>query len=153
MDHFDRQFFRRLWSLTKPYWYSDQRRTALGLFVLLLVFMFAAIGLQGIFSFILRDLTNALVAKNATRYYRLLEYVLVWVLVMVPVAAYAPWIAGRLAILWREWLTHRFTELGFSNHGFYRLGLGGRVDNPDQRISEDINTFTGQTLDYLFQFL
>jgi putative ATP-binding cassette transporter len=153
MDRFDRQFFRRLWSLTKPYWYSDQRRTALGLFVLLLLFMFGAIGLQGIFSFILRDLTNALVAKDATRYYRLLEYVLVWVLVMVPVAAYAPWIGGRLAILWREWLTHRFTELGFSNHGFYRIGLSGRADNPDQRISEDINTFTGQTLDYLFQFL
>lgn len=75
----------------------------------------------------------------------------------------------KLAIAWRKWLTGRVLDLYFSNKVYYALErqLGGglessdnvettlskgqtskEVDNPDQRISEDIRSFTEFSLTF-----
>jgi hypothetical protein len=36
---------------------------------------------------------------------------------------------------------------------YYELGSDSEIDNPDQRISEDINTFTGRSINFLLIFL
>lgn len=51
-----------------------------------------------------------------------------------------------LALRWRKWLTDQFMRRYFHERAFYQLGQGKVIDNPDQRIAEDINTFTGQSL-------
>jgi len=55
--------------------------------------------------------------------------------------------AARLR--WREWLTQRFLHLYLSSHAYFHLNTHSDVDNPDQRISEDIRTFTSTTLSLL----
>ncbi|HXW85353.1 MAG TPA: ABC transporter ATP-binding protein/permease [Candidatus Binataceae bacterium] len=149
MNRFDRVFWRRLWSLTRGYWLSDQRRRGVIVFVLVLILGGASIGLSAYFTYLLRDATNALVAKNANQFYHELEIFLGWLALMVPVAAYLAYLIGRLTILWREWMTHQFVALGFQDRSFYRMMMLGEVDNPDQRISEDINSFVGGWLVYI----
>ena len=85
--------------------------------------MFRAIGLQGIFSYILRDLTNALVAKDATRYYRLLEYVLLWVLVMVPVAALVLSVAAVAGTYASALVGGRLVTINFNQQHFGPIPL------------------------------
>jgi len=47
-----------------------------------------------------------------------------------------------LIIRWRLWLTNNYVGRWLDNHTHYRMSLaGGAADNPDQRISEDINRF------------
>src|SRR5262249_30512425 len=41
----------------------------------------------------------------------------------------------------REWPTDYFVDQGFAHRAFYRMGLSGKVDNPDQRISDDLGSF------------
>jgi len=55
------------------------------------------------------------------------------------------YLGGRLYIEWREWLTHHFIDMGFAGRAFYRMGLTGKVDNPDQRISDDLSSFVAST--------
>jgi ABC-type uncharacterized transport system fused permease/ATPase subunit len=53
----------------------------------------------------------------------------------------------RLAIQWRDWMTHRVLQLYYSNRVYYALERGDRdIDNPDQRISEDVRSFTEYSL-------
>ena len=47
-----------------------------------------------------------------------------------------------LIIRWRRWLTNNYVNRWLDGHTHYRMSLaGGGADNPDQRISEDINRF------------
>ncbi|MGH7780606.1 MAG: ABC transporter ATP-binding protein/permease [Candidatus Binataceae bacterium] len=62
---------------------------------------------------------------------------------------FLPYLIGRLQILWREWMTEWFVGAGFGNHAFYQMNLDGNVDNPDQRIQQDLDTFTTSTLSYI----
>ena len=52
----------------------------------------------------------------------------------------------RLSILWRDWMTGRTMNLYYSNRVYYTLERGREIDNPDQRIAEDVRTFTNQSL-------
>jgi putative ATP-binding cassette transporter len=54
---------------------------------------------------------------------------------------------------WRRWLTGRFLDGYLQDRKYYALGAGNEIDNPDQRISEDINTFTGRSINFLLIFL
>jgi putative ATP-binding cassette transporter len=54
---------------------------------------------------------------------------------------------------WRRWLTSRFLDGYLEGRKYYKLGADSEIDNPDQRISEDINTFTGRSIHFLLIFL
>jgi vitamin B12/bleomycin/antimicrobial peptide transport system ATP-binding/permease protein len=146
MDRFDRVFWKRLWKLAKPFWFSEEKRRGRRLLAILLVLGGITIALSAYFTFILRDTTQALVNKDPKKFYHEMELFFAWFVGMVPVAAYYPWLIGRLTIVWREWMTKQFVDLGFAHRAFYRMSLDAKVDNPDQRISEDINSFVGTTL-------
>lgn len=54
---------------------------------------------------------------------------------------------------WRRWLTGRFLDGYLRDRKYYELGSNSEIDNPDQRISEDIDTFTGRSIHFLLIFL
>jgi putative ATP-binding cassette transporter len=51
-------------------------------------------------------------------------------------------------LYWRRWLTNHFLDKYFHNRAYYDINFYADVDNPDQRISEDINTFTRNSLKF-----
>ncbi|MBX5197277.1 ABC transporter ATP-binding protein/permease [Rhizobium sp. NZLR10] len=59
----------------------------------------------------------------------------------------------RLALLWREFLTHRAIGLYMSDGTFYRVGISGKLSHPDQRIADDIKAFTIATLSFVLMLL
>ncbi|MFS8115736.1 SbmA/BacA-like family transporter [Rhizobium jaguaris] len=59
----------------------------------------------------------------------------------------------RLALLWREFLTRRAIGVYMSGGTFYRVGILGKLAHPDQRIADDINTFTITTLSFVLMLL
>jgi ABC-type uncharacterized transport system fused permease/ATPase subunit len=52
----------------------------------------------------------------------------------------------QLAVSWREWMTERTLKLYSSSRVYYALERSRQIDNPDQRICEDVRTFTGFSL-------
>ena len=59
----------------------------------------------------------------------------------------------RLGLLWRGWLTRRVTERYLDGRTYLRLKESAEIDNPDQRIAEDIRAFTTTTLSFTLIFL
>ena len=53
-----------------------------------------------------------------------------------------------LALLWREWMAQHLIKRYFNNRAYYRLRGSESIDNPDQRISEDVRNFTLDSLSY-----
>ena len=54
----------------------------------------------------------------------------------------------RLRLLWRTWLTGLLDRY-MSNDTFYRLQTKVEIDNPDERITEDVKSYTQTTLSFV----
>ncbi|MGH7933105.1 MAG: SbmA/BacA-like family transporter, partial [Candidatus Binataceae bacterium] len=148
MDRFDRLFWKRLWVLVKPYWSSEERAKAIGLLTVVVILSGGAIAMNAIFSYVSRDVMNTLQARDAARFYHLMLLYVVWIALFVPIAAFYPYLTGLLSIRWRDWVTDAFVRLSLRDRALYHIISDHAVDNPDQRISEDINSFTAGALKY-----
>jgi putative ATP-binding cassette transporter len=71
----------------------------------------------------------------------------------IPIYAFYYDMRDLFANHWRRWLTGHFLDGYLKRRKYYELGCDGEIDNPDQRISEDINTFTGRSIHFLLMFL
>src|SRR5271170_2911231 len=147
-DRFDRLFWNRLWRLIRPYWVSERRGRALVLITVMTVLSLGTVGMQAIFSYVWRDVMNALQAKDAARFHHLLMLFVVWIVAFVPIAAFYPYLTGLLGVDWRDWMTETFVRRMLRGNALYHIMRDHTVDNPDQRISEDVNSFTSGALNY-----
>lgn len=147
MERFNLKGFRRFWAIAKSYWFGDEKWKAGGLLLLIAVFLLGYTGLSVVLNNKRGVLISALSAKDEARFW---ETVLVFIAVLV---AYAPLMAGydylqkRLGLEWRRWLTGRFVDDYFGDRAFYDIQqFHPDIDNPDQRIAEDVKNFTQQSL-------
>jgi ABC-type uncharacterized transport system fused permease/ATPase subunit len=133
-------------------------------------------GVSVTFSYISKDFWNALSTKNNDEFYEMLIKFGSALIVGAPVSVLYRYQREQLAVHWREWMTDRTLVLYKSNRVYYSLerdiagvssssSLSGvessmndddttttniaalpRIDNPDQRITEDVRTFTAFSL-------
>ncbi len=99
------------------------------------------------------ELTSALAGKDADRFWMSVRACLGILAFAVPIYAFYYYMRDAFANQWRRWLTGRFLDGYLHDRKYYELGSGGEIDNPDQRISEDINTFTGRSIHFLLIFI
>jgi putative ATP-binding cassette transporter len=147
MERLNFQGLRRFWAIAKAYWWGDEKWRARGLLLLIVVLLLGYTGLSVVLNSQRGELISALSAKDEARFWHTV-FVFVGVLVV-----YAPLLAGytylrdRLGVEWRRWLTDRFVSRYFSDRAFYRINqFNAEIDNPDQRIAEDVRSFTQESL-------
>jgi vitamin B12/bleomycin/antimicrobial peptide transport system ATP-binding/permease protein len=145
LNGFDSAFWRRVWSLTSLYWQSADRAAGLRLLAGVASLSAAGLAIGAYVTYLTRDTANALVGKHLTQFHHVMLLTLAVAIVAVLAKVFREYMGGLLYIEWREWLTRYFVSQGFADRAFYRMGLLGTVDNPDQRISDDISSFVEWT--------
>jgi putative ATP-binding cassette transporter len=124
--------------------------------VLLALVLFLSIAVTGInvgFSYIGNYFTNALVDKDQSRAYLFVGVYFAGFLLGIPIVALYGYMQSYLGLRWREWLTDNFLSKYFQGRTYYEIESTAQIDNPDQRISEDIRNFTRVTLTFLLILL
>lgn len=153
----DRQTFkttcRQFWQISKSFFASERRHKALGFLIALLLLALAVGGIQVLMSYAGRDFFTAIERKRPAAYWTALGWYLGSFALAVPIGVYYRWVEERLALLWREWLAQHLVKRYFNNRAYYRLRGSHSVDNPDQRISEDVRNFTISSLSFLLILL
>ena len=139
--------------VAKPYWQGDKKRTAWGLMALLIGLMVVDTQLAVMLVDKSGEITSALAAKDAERFWAAVRTTLYVLCLAVPVYAFYYYMRDAFSNYWRRWLTSRFLEGYLGERKYYEIGARGDIDNPDQRISEDINTFTGRSTNFLLIFM
>ena len=121
----------------------------LGIIVLMLL---AVNGINAGIGFIARDLTNALVERQESGFYRILGIYACCFIVALPIRVSQIFFTYKLGIIWREWLSNSLISDYMNNKAYYILNPNDEeqtdVDNPDQRITDDTRAFTGQSLQF-----
>ncbi|MBD1807532.1 ABC transporter ATP-binding protein/permease [Microcoleus sp. FACHB-SPT15] len=154
MDRLNFNVFQQFWTIAKSYWSGDEKWQARGLLLGVVLFLLAYTGLSVVLNNKRGVLISALSAQDEPRFW---ETVIIFIGVLV---IYAPLLAGytylrdRLSLQWRKWLTHRFVDNYFRDRAYYNLHISEtEIDNPDQRIAEDVRSFTQESLTFLLRLV
>ena len=157
-------------SLAKPYFKSEQKWAAWGLLGSVVALNLLLVGLNVILTYWNNDFFNAIQAYDSKIVVALLYMPLVQVpgkgampgfvelvVIYVLIAVYATYLSQMLQIKWRQWLTTHYVENWLQDRAYYNISLSHApssiIDNPDQRISEDLNNFTTSTLSLGIDFI
>src|SRR6516225_5345750 len=150
---FDRVTGQRFVRAVKDFLTSDVRWRARGLFALLFAFAFTLNGLNVVNNYVGRDFMTAISRRDQTGFIRqAVLYVCVFAVTTV-VAVISRFTEERFGLLWRVWLTRRIIRRYLTDRTYLHLKESATVENPDQRISDDVRTFTATTLSFTLMFM
>ncbi len=150
-----RQFCARVWSLSAPYFRSEEKWKARGLLLAIVVLNLAAVYMLVLLNDWNRVFYDALQNKDAKVFWEQLARFTYLAFAFIIIAVYRFYLTQLLEVRWRAWMTADYLQRWLADHSFYKLELARfasatnntdgplpNTDNPDQRIQEDINLFT-----------
>ena len=149
MQRFNLTIFRQFWSIAKSYWSSDEKWRARGLLLLVVLLSLGYTGLSVLLNSKRGELISALSVRDEARFWQTILIFAGTLVVYAPLYAGYVYLRDRLALNWRRWLTDYFIDRYFHNRAFYNLNQDATIDNPDQRITEDVKSFTQESLTLL----
>jgi putative ATP-binding cassette transporter len=130
--------------LARPFWTSKERGKAWATATLLIVFTLASVGVSVILVQLGGTIFDAIQNYNFKAFLHALEFWTLWAFGYCLLGVYQSYASMALTIRWRRWMTDHFLKEWLEDKTFYFWQISGQpVDNPDQRISEDIRDFIG----------
>lgn len=150
MQRFNLTILKQFWSIAKSYWSSDEKWRARGLLLLVILLSFGYTGLSVLLNNKRGELISALSAQDEARFWQTILIFAGTLVIYAPLYAGYDYLRDRLGLEWRRWLTNYFIDRYFQNRAFYNLNhADADIDNPDQRIAEDVKSFTQESLKLL----
>lgn len=150
MERFNLQVLGRFWKIAISYWNSEEKWKARGLLLLVMVLSLGYTGLSVLLNNRRGVMISALSAQDEARFWQTIMIFLGVLVAYAPIFAGYTYLRDRLGLQWRRWLTNRYVDNYFSNRAYYNLNnLHTDIDNPDQRIAEDVKSFTQGSLTFL----
>ncbi|EEF47966.1 peroxisomal membrane protein, putative [Ricinus communis] len=139
---------RRFWKVAAPYWFSDDKVQARLQLAAVFALTLATTGISVGFNFLGRDFYNALANKDQDQFTKQLLYYLGGFAGGIPFFVLRDYAREILSLRWRSWMTKYYMERYLKNQAFYKIQSQSIVDNPDQRIVDDLSSFTGTALSF-----
>ena len=148
---------RQFWRITGDYFKGRQSLPAWGMFAVLLLLVITEVRIQVLVSYYSNDLYSALqvafqgagggnaaVRNSGVHGF----WTAIWTFCVIAIVHVIRlmldlYLMQQFIIRWRVWLTHRLTGDWLRGTAYYRTRfIDHTIDNPDQRIQQDIDIFT-----------
>lgn len=149
--YWTREFILGLFHLITPYWNSEEKKSARLYLAAIITLTIAAVYMTLLLNEWFNSFYSALQNYDSDAVYRGLLRFTGLAFAHIAFAVYSYYLQQRLALRWRKWMTKNYLAKWTGQQMYYRLEMfsQGTADNPDQRISEDINLFTARTLSFM----
>lgn len=133
-------FLNRLYRLVKLFW--SRKRSIRSWLMLISILIFTALTalIGGYLSYKTAELTNLQLARDHA-YWALFVWVTVVITLNNILNLIPNTLASRLNLEWREWLTQYLTGCYMQDRAYYDIAFKDDIDNPDQRIQEQVQPF------------
>ncbi len=149
-----RGLFTAFWRLARPFWVSDERWKARGLFAAIVALNLGIVWVNVRLNRWNGAFYDALQDKRYDDFKGLLLQFAGWAFLYIVMAVYQLYLTQMLQIRWRRWLTDVHLARWLGEHAHYRMSLADAgTDNPDQRIAEDLRLFVSDSLALFFGLL
>ena len=156
--------------LAKPYFKSEEKWIAWGLLGVIIALNLFMVYLNVLYTYWYRVAYDALQTKDAVKFWQsMFTYRFVkgypwfvpgfcpYAVVNIIVAVYTFYLNQMLEIRWRRWITEGFVREWLEKRAYYQISLtahaGSALDNPDQRIADDLRSFVSNNLSLGINFI
>ena len=141
-----RRFARALWRLCRTYWTS--REAVRGALLLLgaIFFELATVYASLLIADSQRHVVEDLEQRQPADFVVAATVYVGFLVLLVVVSAYRIYVRQVLEVRWRRNLTEHYVSRWIGPHAYGQSQLHGDLDNPDQRIAEDIRDFVASAL-------
>ncbi|MEH1922375.1 ABC transporter ATP-binding protein/permease [Nostoc sp.] len=156
------QFWRDVRAIAGSYWYptepegrafSDVIR-AWGMLIILILLIIALVGVTASGSFLNRYVLNIVIEeKDISKYFGTLWISILVIVVETLLIASSKFVRKKIALDWYKWLNNHTLEKYFRHRAYYKINFKSDIDNPDQRLSQEIEPITSNALNFSATFL
>ncbi len=138
----------RVWALSLPYFKSEEKWRARLLLAACVGLNLGMVYMMVLFNDWNRVFYDALQNRDADVFWHQLGVFAMLATCFIIVAVYRFYLTQLLQVRWRAWMTRDYLQRWLKGHVFYQLELQSKngTDNPDQRIQEDVQQFTTDTV-------
>ncbi len=138
----------RVWALSLPYFKSEEKWRARLLLAACISLNLGLVYLMVLLNDWNRVFYDALQNRDAAVFWHQLGVFAMLATCFIIVAVYRFYLTQLLQVRWRAWMTRDYLQRWLKGHVFYQLELQSQngTDNPDQRIQEDVQQFTADTV-------
>ncbi|MCC5622449.1 ABC transporter ATP-binding protein/permease [Nostoc sp. CHAB 5715] len=136
------QIWQQFRQIIQPYWFNQLRWGVIFQLLLLVAFSLGSSTFV-IFETLQRgELTSSLAQHNVNRFQQAIGFFFSIIIVNIIFISGKNYIQGKLSLDWRKCLTSYYLNQYFTKQSFYHLQAFSEVDNPDQRMAEDVKNVT-----------
>jgi len=149
----DKQTVDRFLLAVKIFASSEEGWMAKIMFAGLIALLLGVNGMNVLNNYVGRDFMTSIEHRDKDGFVRMALFYFVVFAGSTLVSVFAKVIEDRLGLLWRALITKRVIGLYLAQGTYYRLEHNGVLENPDQRIAEDLRAFTATTLSFVVMLL
>ena len=151
MKYINKAFFRDIWELTKGYWQSEDRWKAYGLAFVIVALQVIYVSSLVYYNAWQKDFYNTIQNVDADAFFYYLKFWPMYMVFFIFIEVNRDYLMQWLEIRWRTWLVNHYVGAWLGDKTYYYLQImkangSSGVDNPDQRISDDIRLFVNYVL-------
>ncbi|MFB2836376.1 ABC transporter ATP-binding protein/permease [Floridanema evergladense] len=155
-------FWQNVRAILAPYWYPTQPggrafsavMRSWAMLVLLIVLIALLVGINAFNSFVYRYLIDVIIKDKDVN--KFIDTLWLFVAVLVGITllvGFSKFVRKQIALDWYQWLNNHILEKYLSNRAYYKINFKSDVDNPDQRISQELSPLTKNALSFSAVFL
>ncbi|WP_407896106.1 ABC transporter ATP-binding protein/permease, partial [Scytonema sp. NUACC26] len=156
------QFWQDVKVVAGPYWYptevggrafSDVIR-AWGMLVFLIILIIALVSATVFSSFMNRYLLDiVIVEKDLTKFWKFLILYGIALTLVTLLVGLSKNIRKLISLDWYQWLNHQILSKYLKEQAYYKINFSTDIDNPDQRLSQEIEPIASNALSFSATFL
>ena len=133
--------WRRLWNVAKPFWLAEKKWVGLALFAVVLLCLFANVRLAVFANTQAGNFMTSIEQRSIDNFYHFLWMWIGALAAQVPVQVFYAYFRTWLALVWRRWLSENLMGRYYWNRAYYKMLRNTDIDNPDQRMTQDVDSF------------
>jgi putative ATP-binding cassette transporter len=155
------KFWENVRAIVQPYWYptkSGERAFSdviriWGMLILLILLIISLVGVTAFNSFVTRYITDVIEEKDYPNFIKTIVVFSAALVCVTLLSGFSKLVRKKIALDWYKWLNNHTLSKYLSNRAYYRINFRSDVDNPDQRISQELEPITSNALTFSATFL
>ncbi|MEE6075336.1 ABC transporter ATP-binding protein/permease [Avibacterium paragallinarum] len=139
----------QFWRLAQPYLSVKKNWRPFAYFWVIIFFNLISVRLDILFSEWYNAMYTSLQEMNVTVFWQQMIVFSLLATVHVCNVLLTYYISQRFTIQWRTWLNQHYLDKWIKNQAYYKTQYGiTQLDNPDQRIQQDIESYISRSLSF-----
>jgi ABC-type uncharacterized transport system fused permease/ATPase subunit len=148
--------------VAQPYWYPTELEgrpfseviNSWGMLALMILLIVSLVGINAGGSFWNRYVLDIVIEdRDLSKYISTLWVSSLFIVMITLLVGFSAFIRKKIALSWYKWLNNHILEKYFSNQTYYKINFKSGIENPDQRLAQEIEPITNNALRFSATFL